>query len=192
MKKIFLSTVLSGCFISSFAFELNGDFETCIQVQGIGLWAKDWHISRNVTKNAAVELCDDLAEVHSGKYALYMECAQDGRAYIYHHPLISVRKNEKLNISVFLKGEGKINTGFVVYGYTDNPKKLIHLTSVTSPKFIADKKRWRDRKWDVCFKTIQKDGIVYETFMLMPFLNMSDAGSALIDSYKVRKVEEKE
>jgi len=190
MEKMLAIILLLGCSVSGFAIDLNGDFEQCATVPGGGLWPKGWHINKNVTQNAIVELCEDTAAVHSGKYAVFLECEKGGRAYIFHHPLVAAQKTETLKLSVFLRGYGEFTAGFVIFGYVDNPKKLVCLTSISSQQFSAEKKKWSEHKWTVRLGEMKKDGVIYSNFMLMPFLNMNGEGSILTDSYQLEQWKE--
>lgn len=188
MKGIWFALfALSGFLLHGSEVGLNGDFEKSQYIQGVGRWPDSWHLNRNVTRNAIVELCEDAEAVHSGKYALSMECEKDGRAYIYRHPLVPAENNEILKISVFLKGTGIFTVGFCVFGYEENPKKIVHLTSVSSPRLQTVKGKWTGNEWIFKVQPVTVKGITYRRFMLMPFLNLNGEGLLLIDSYAMEK-----
>lgn len=186
MKKVILVIFfLFGYFLYGADIKLNGDFEQCKYIQGLGLWPDSWHLDKSVTKNAIVELCEDAGAVYSGKYAVSMKCEKDGRAYIYHHPLLKAENKDVLKVSVYLRGTGTFKVGFCIFGYEKEVRKMVHLTSVSSPVLQTSNGKWSKNEWTFRIPSIKKNHVVYRRFMLMPFLNLSGEGLLLVDSYEM-------
>jgi len=185
MKLIFTIFSLLWAFCAfCMEIQVNGDFEKCsLHKNEVGLWPDNWHRSKGSQK-ALIEVYENAKGTHSGKYALSLECEPGERAYIFHHPLIRVGSGDTPDVAVWMKGVGRVVTGFVVYGYTDDPKKFVHISSVSSKPFQTGGK-WYKNTFTFQMKSREKNGKTYDKFLLMPFIDLRGEGSVVIDAYSI-------
>lgn len=168
--------------------DLNGGFEKINRSQKIAM-PMTWHKNKNVTRNAAIELCTEPSLVHSGKSALYIESEKNGRAYVFRSPMIEYHANNEWLVSVYARGKGKLRLGFVFHGFTSSPKNNVYLSSVSSPNFNITDDKFVRYTWKFKLSKYKKNQKEYTKFMLMPFIDVNGDAVVYVDDYKIEKIE---
>ena len=185
MLKFILIFMLPGSILISAAeISVNGDFEKIDRLKKIAMPA-NWYRNNNVTKNAAIELCEEPTLVLSGKAALYIESEANGRAYVFRSPMIACKAQTKLLFSAWIKGSGKVRLGFITHGINSSTSNKTHLKTASSKPFDASDEKYTRITWEYPLPVITKNGTTYSNYQVMPFIYVHGNAVIFIDNCKI-------
>ena len=183
LKFTLIPTLLASIIISASEISVNGDFEKIDRSKKIAMPAT-WYRNNNVTKNAAIELCEEPTLVHTGKTALYIESEPNGRAYVFRSPMIACKARKKLLFSAWIKGSGKVKLGFITHGIKSSSSKT-HLKTASSKPFDASEEKYSKISWEYPLPVIIQNGTTYSNYLVMPFIDVHGNAVVFIDNCKI-------
>lgn len=149
MKKSILSAIISIAAIAVFAAEVdfNGGFEKFTPDKSGVPQANHWNKTRTISKKAECRLVKDADCVKSGTFALLAETEEGGYFFFRSLKEISVVEGDTVEMEIFVKGSGKYNLQYIVYG-ADDPKKTVFLTTMGTGRDLAAK----EEEWTKCYR----------------------------------------
>ena len=149
MKKSILSAIISIAAIAVFAAEVdfNGGFEKFTPDKSGVPQANHWNKTRTISKKAECRLVKDADCVKSGTFALMAETEEGGYFFFRSLKDISVLEGDTVEMEIFVKGSGKYNLQYIVYG-ADDPKKTVFLTTMGTGRDLAAK----EDEWTRCYR----------------------------------------
>lgn len=164
--------------------DMNGDFEKCKADSNGVILPEGWLINKGVTKKSEIQITKETDEVRGGKFALRIENEKDGTAYLMKWQQVSVKPGDKINLTVWAKGKGRIALGFITNGIPEGRKNSVFLgTSAWPVKPVASEDKWVETKNSYTITELKKDGMVCGSLTLTPVIYVEKDAELYLDDY---------
>lgn len=180
MKKLLIA-MLSFSLVSAYAEQVNqnGDFEKC-KADGAGnLMPEAWSINKGVSKKYTISVTKEKADVHSGNFALEIETEKDGKLFVTNWKGIAIKDGDILDISIFAKGTGTFQLGYILYGVADGEKKDAFLYTVASSAMKPQEDKYKKFTYRKKITKIVKNKKTYNKLTAYPVI-LTGANSYIV------------
>lgn len=188
MKSFFIA-MLSLALVSVYAEQVNknGDFEKCKADRAGNLMPEGWSINKGLSKKFVVTVTKEKEDVHGGNFALETETEKDGKLFLTDWKGIALVPGDTLDISVFAKGTGTFQVGYILYGIADGEKKDAFLTTVASPKMVPNEDNYKKFTHRRNITKVVKNKKTYNKLFAYPVIMVSADSCVFFDDFVINK-----
>lgn len=185
-KKFF--TALAVCLAAGTLFaekiDMNGDFEKCKPDSNGVILPEGWIINKGITKKSEIRITRNPDEIRNGKFALRIENEKDGNAYFMKWQPVDVAPGDKIQCSIWAKGQGKLALGFITYGFHEGQKDGEFLGSTVWPvKQLNSGSSWVETNHTYTVEEGKKDNKVYARLSVIPVIYVDNEAEFSLDDY---------
>lgn len=188
MKKSILTAIISAIAITVFAAEVdfNGGFEKCTPDRAGVPQASFWNKTRTISKKAECRLVKEADCVKSGTFALLAETEEGGYFFFRSLKEMPVVEGDTVEMEIFVKGSGKYNLQYIVYG-ADDPKKQVFLTTMGTGRDLTAK----EEEWTKCYRKFKfvppaKAKGKFTKFTIIPVIIGKDNAELYFDDFSLK------
>lgn len=180
-----LAILFSVCsIVSAESLDLNGGFEKVVPDRNGFAMPTGWLFMHKISKKSAVRVLRDSGTFRSGSFGLMVECEKNGRFYMRWANPIPVQVGDRIEYSVYAKGEGNFTFGFIINGIPESaPKsKSQFIRTITGKMQKASKSdQWQSFTVALTVGKQQRKKVVYSNYTILPVIYAENDAELFLD-----------